>query len=58
MLSNGCVVQAFIMDTNTRWKIVMCDVRKFLVRNNIGQKRDNDNKSKIRKEVHLSINSN
>jgi hypothetical protein len=36
----------------------MCDVRNFLVRSNIGRKRDNNTKSKIRKKIHLSINSN
>jgi hypothetical protein len=58
-LSNGCVVHAFIsMETNTRWKIAMCDVRNFLVRSNIGRKRDNNIKSNTRKEVHHNINSN
>ena len=57
-LSNRCVVHVFIMETNTRWKIAMCDIINFLVRNNIGRKHDNNTKSKIRKEVHLSINSN
>ena len=57
-LSNGCVVHDFIMETNTRWKIAMCDVRNCLVRSNIGRKRDNNTKSKIRKEVHHNINSN
>ena len=56
--SNGCVVHAFIMETNPRWQIAMCDVINFLVKINFGRKRDNNTKSKIRKDVHLNNISN
>ena len=56
-LSNGCAVHASIMGTNTRWKTTKCDVTNFLFRSSLGQKRNNNTKSRIRKEVHPGNNS-
>ena len=55
-LSNGCAIHASIMGTSTRWKITKCDVINFLIRSNLGRKRENITKSKVRKEVHPNNN--
>ena len=45
------------MGTNTRWKITKSVVINFIIKNNIGRKRDNNTKFKARKEIHLGNNS-
>lgn len=57
-LTNRCVVHASIMGTSTRWKITKYDVISFLVRSSFGQKRDNNTKTRVRKDVLPGNNSN